>query len=94
MIEDMASAHVDPTEEDFGDVGGLPTRSHMDDPSIVWKFAKPDYTVVDKTYMDGRIRRHKIGSQEKLVEDLVKTWEMESNHKMDATVRIILEWLI
>lgn len=53
----------------------------MDDPNITWRTKKPDYTLVNELYMKERTRHHKAGSVEKLVENLVKTWEMESTHK-------------
>ena len=53
----------------------------MEEPGIQWREGKPDYTKVNKAYLQGRTRTHKQGSLEKTVEDLVKTWEMEASHK-------------
>ena len=53
----------------------------MDGPGIQWREGKPDYTKVNKAYLEGRTRTHNEGSLEKIVEDLVKTWEMEAFHK-------------
>lgn len=53
----------------------------MDEPGIQWREGKPDYTKVNKAYLEGRTQTHKEGSLEKIVEDLVKTWEMEASHK-------------
>ena len=58
-----------------------PHRQFMDDPEIKWREGKPNFTKVDKAYLEGRSRIHKEGSLEKIVEDLVKTWEMEASHK-------------
>ena len=58
-----------------------PHRQFMDDPEIKWREGKPNFTKVDKAYLEGRSRIHKEGSLEKIVEDLVKTWEMELSHK-------------
>ena len=58
----------------------------MDDPNIVWREGKPDFTQVNKAYLEGRTRVHKEGSLEKIVEDLVKTWEMEASHKTRVEV--------
>jgi len=58
-----------------------PHRQFMDDPGIQWREGKPDFTKVNKAYLEGRTRVHKEGSLEKIVEDLVKTWEMEASHK-------------
>ena len=64
-----------------------PTRSYMDDPGIEWKEARPDYSAVNRKYMAERKMRHPEGSLEKTVENLVKTWEMESTHKPNPKVR-------
>ena len=63
-----------------------PTRHHMDDPNIRWRDGVPDYTVVNAKYMKERKMKHQAGSLEKIVEDLVKTFEMESMHKEDIKV--------
>lgn len=55
----------------------------MDDPSITWRHGKPDFSVVNKKYLKEKSQNHKSGSLEKIVEDLVKSWEMESSHKCD-----------
>ena len=59
----------------------------MEDPNIVWREGKPDYTQANMTYMEGRTKHHKEGSLEKIVENLVKTWEMEGSHKTRLEVR-------
>ncbi|XP_060572428.1 uncharacterized protein LOC132730494 [Ruditapes philippinarum] len=60
----------------------VPIRQHMEDPEIVWRHgSKPDYTDVNEKFIKERTRKHKQGSLERIVEDLVKTWEMESSHK-------------
>lgn len=59
----------------------------MDDPDIEWKAEKPDYTAVNAKYMKEKLNQHKADSVEKLVENLVKTWEMESSHKGNPKVR-------
>ncbi|XP_074644443.1 uncharacterized protein LOC141901232 [Tubulanus polymorphus] len=55
----------------------------MDDPNISWKTKKPNYDAANALYMKGKTTNHAEGSLEKLVENLVKTWEMESTHKID-----------
>ena len=60
----------------------------MDEPGIQWREGKPDYTKVNKAYLEGRTRTHKEGSLEKIVEDLVKTWEMEASHK--TRIKVLL----
>ena len=55
-----------------------PVRSHMDDPNIKWRFGSaPDYTLANLAYLKGKTRNHPEGSLELIVENLVKTWEME-----------------
>ena len=65
-----------------------PNRSYMDNPDIEWRSVKPNYDATNQKYLNERSRFHKAGSLEKLVEDLVKTWEMESTHKINAKVTI------
>ena len=58
----------------------------MDGANINWRHEKPDYTLVNAKYLKERKSNIKAGSIAKLVEDLVKTWEMESSHKMSEEV--------
>lgn len=59
-----------------------PVRSHMDDPNIKWRFGSaPDYTLANLAYLKGKTKNHNEGSLELIVENLVKTWEMERSHK-------------
>ncbi|XP_045204664.1 uncharacterized protein LOC123557317 [Mercenaria mercenaria] len=61
----------------------LPKRAYMDNPDINWRYgSKPDYRKVNEIFMRERTKVHTEGSLEKIVEDLVKTWEMESSHKV------------
>ncbi|XP_064599519.1 uncharacterized protein LOC135466047 [Liolophura sinensis] len=60
-----------------------PVRSYMDDPNIQWKTGKPDYSAVNEKYLKERTKHHKLDSMEKFVENLVKSWEMESTHKIN-----------
>ena len=63
-----------------------PTRSHMDDPNIKWRFGDaPDYTLANLAFLKGKTRNHAEGSLPLVVENLVKTWEMERSHKTDIT---------
>lgn len=59
----------------------LPDRGNLDDPSILWKEGKPDYTVADLQFLLGKTKNHPPGSLELFVENFVKTWEMEATHK-------------
>lgn len=61
-----------------------PVRMYMEDPDIHWRMGfKPSYDMVNRKYLNERTQRHLAGSLEKIVENLVKTWEMESTHKID-----------
>ena len=63
-----------------------PRQKFMKDPGIQWREGKPDFTQVNKAYLEGRTRIHRDGSLEKIVEDLVKSWEMEASHKTNTEV--------
>ncbi|XP_072028293.1 uncharacterized protein [Amphiura filiformis] len=59
-----------------------PIRMYMDDPTIVWRKGKPDYSKADQLYLQGRTKFHALDSVEKTVSDFVKTFEMEVRHKL------------
>jgi hypothetical protein len=61
-----------------------PVRGHMDDPDIKWRWGDaPDYSLTNLLFLKGRTNQHPEGSLELIVENLVKTWEMERSHKPD-----------
>ncbi len=61
---------------------GEPERFYMDVPSAAWRYgSKPNYGKVDDKYMAERLKNHPAGSLEKLIENIVKTWEMEATHR-------------
>lgn len=63
-----------------------PTRSFMDAPGTEWRFGgAPDYSLTNLYYLKQRTKEHPEDSLEKVVENLVKTWEMERSHKVDYT---------
>ena len=63
-----------------------PKRSFMDDPDIKWRTGgPPNYTLANLEWMKGKVKVHAPDSLEKVVEDLVKTWEFERSHKLDYT---------
>ena len=64
-----------------------PNRMYMDDPDIVWRHGRPDYTEINKVYLKEKTMKHKKDSLEKMVENLVKTFEMETVHKARIEVR-------
>ena len=68
-------------------VNVVPARSYMDDPDIKWRYGmKPSYSSVDNMYQEEKTNRHAADSIEKLVENIVKTWEMEASHKPNVKV--------
>lgn len=58
-----------------------PNRGDLDDLAIRWREGKPDYAEANLQYVMGRTKDHKPGSLELVVQDWVKTWEMEASHK-------------
>jgi len=61
-----------------------PVRGDLDDPSIEWRCGKPNYTLANLAYLKGKCSFHEKGSLEILVENAVKTWEMEASHKVNT----------
>lgn len=56
-----------------------PSRSTID-PSRPWRHGIPNYDISDLVFFRGRSVVHPEGSLEAIVEDAVKTWEMEATH--------------
>ena len=51
---------------------------------VAWRFGGiPDYSLTNLQFLKERSRVHPAGSLELIVENLVKTWEMERSHKLD-----------
>lgn len=63
---------------------GLPwgelIRDYEPAPDVVWRFGKPNYARVNKTYFKNRVKTHKEGTLEAIVNRIVKNWEVESHH--------------
>lgn len=71
-------------------MSALPVRSFMDGANTKWRHGyQPNYDAVNEKFMAEKTMNHKDGSLEQVVENLVKTWEMESSHKMDDAVCIV-----
>ena len=68
-----------------------PIRKYLDDPTIKWKYAKPDYALADLTYFKGKSQNHKPGSLEYIVQNLVKTWEVEVSHKAEVKQMVTMD---
>ena len=80
-VDEMSEAEVREELEEFEKQYGFkrPSRSTID-PSRPWRNEVPSYEIADLLYFRGRTCFHKPGSLEFLVEDTVKTWEMEASH--------------
>ncbi|CAK9027743.1 Pathogen-related protein [Durusdinium trenchii] len=77
LKEELASI-----KKEFGLVE--PERAFMDEKGVQWRFGgPPDYTIANLYYLKGKTKNHPPGSLEMIVENLVKTWEMERSHKLD-----------
>jgi hypothetical protein len=51
-----------------------------------WRFGSaPDYTIANAAFVKSKSMCHEEGSLALVVENLVKTWEMERSHKLDPT---------
>ncbi|OQR93719.1 hypothetical protein ACHHYP_02326 [Achlya hypogyna] len=62
----------------------VPTRSTLEDPNVEWRVSKPDYALLDLLFLHGKSYNHKPGSVEWMVQNLIKTWEMEVCHKSNV----------
>ena len=63
-----------------------PERAFMDEVDTVWMFdGVPDYSLTNYFYLKERTKCHPKGSLANIVENLVKTWEMERSHKPDCS---------
>lgn len=60
-----------------------PDRGNLDDPTIKWRHGRPIYTKANLAFLKGKSKNHSAKSLELLVENLVKTWEMEASHKTE-----------
>ncbi|XP_033647791.1 pathogen-related protein-like [Asterias rubens] len=60
-----------------------PDRGNLDAQPAPWRHVKPDYRKADLAFFKGKTMNHKPGSLEMIVENLVKTWEMEASHLPD-----------
>lgn len=64
----------------------IPDRElkELETTDVTWRDGKPDYRGVDLAYFKGKSKNHPVGSLEITVENLVKKWEMEVTHFMNA----------
>ena len=65
------------------DENGIVFRDYQN-PGVIWRNGKaPDYSIVDKAYLEGRKTILKADSLELAVTKVVKNWEIESHHVAD-----------
>eukprot|EP00929_Paragymnodinium_shiwhaense_P072458 TRINITY_DN3677_c0_g1_i11.p2 TRINITY_DN3677_c0_g1~~TRINITY_DN3677_c0_g1_i11.p2 ORF type:complete len:258 (-),score=58.61 TRINITY_DN3677_c0_g1_i11:85-858(-) len=64
------------TGEQFGEI----VRDYKVKPGVSWRFGKPNYSRVNKTYFENRSKKHPEGSLEAVVSKVVKNWEVDSHH--------------
>ena len=71
----------------------IPDRAHMAEvEDSNWRFGgKPNYALANYYYMTGKTMNHAAGSLEEVVENLVKTWEMERSHKKDYKTHMTID---
>jgi hypothetical protein len=83
----MAQTHEDNkhslSEESKGLTHGELIRDYEPQPNTVWRFGKPNYAKVNKTYFELRTRKHVEGSLEATVSKMIKNWEVEAHHIAD-----------
>eukprot|EP00930_Biecheleria_cincta_P081710 TRINITY_DN709_c0_g1_i4.p1 TRINITY_DN709_c0_g1~~TRINITY_DN709_c0_g1_i4.p1 ORF type:complete len:230 (+),score=42.76 TRINITY_DN709_c0_g1_i4:72-761(+) len=68
------------SDESKGLTYGELIRDYEPLPDTKWRFGKPNYARVNKFYFQNRTMKHKEGSLEAVVQNLVKNWEVESHH--------------
>jgi len=87
----MALAHELNPKDNTGDLSsesaGQPfgelIRDYKPLPGTIWRFGKPNYSRVNKTYFQHRTMVHHECSLEAVVSKIVKNWEVESHHIHD-----------
>lgn len=62
-----------------------PERGDLDDPKTEWRSGKPDYTLANLAFLKGKCMSHQKGTLEMIVQNAVKTWEMEASHKVNTS---------
>eukprot|EP00929_Paragymnodinium_shiwhaense_P044399 TRINITY_DN2278_c0_g1_i6.p1 TRINITY_DN2278_c0_g1~~TRINITY_DN2278_c0_g1_i6.p1 ORF type:complete len:288 (-),score=58.52 TRINITY_DN2278_c0_g1_i6:353-1108(-) len=64
------------TGQKFGEI----VRDYKPKPGVEWRFGRPNYARVNKTYFENRSKKHKKDSLEAVVQKVVKNWEVDSHH--------------
>jgi len=71
------------SDESKGLTHGELIRDYEPLPTSVWRWGKPNYAGVNKTYFQHRTMVHAEGSLESVVTKIVKNWQVESHHIAD-----------
>jgi hypothetical protein len=61
-----------------------PDRGNLEDESIEWRHSKPNYNLANLAFTMGKCKKHVENSLEMIVQNAVKTWEMEASHKVNT----------
>eukprot|EP00927_Polykrikos_kofoidii_P037430 TRINITY_DN3157_c0_g1_i5.p1 TRINITY_DN3157_c0_g1~~TRINITY_DN3157_c0_g1_i5.p1 ORF type:complete len:249 (+),score=37.59 TRINITY_DN3157_c0_g1_i5:165-911(+) len=68
------------SDESMGAPWGEVIRNYEPKPGVSWRFGRPNYARVNKSYFAGRTKIHAEGSLESVVQTIVKNWEVDSHH--------------
>jgi len=70
--------------ESQGSTQGELIRDYEPAQGSSWRFGKPDYAKVNKTYFKHRTMAHQEGSLEALVQKVLKNWQVEADNIADV----------
>lgn len=62
-----------------------PARNFLEEPGTEWRHGQPNYSLANLAFLKGKTMSHEKGSLEMIVENAVKSWEMEASHKSNAS---------
>lgn len=82
-LTSLAREEVDKLNAQPGNVE--PVRNFLEEPGTDWRHGQPDYSLANLAYLKGKSMSHEKGSLEMIVENAVKSWEMEASHKKNAS---------
>lgn len=68
------------SDESMGAPWGETIRDYQPKEGVSWRFGRPNYARVNKSYFAGRTKIHAEGSLESVVQTVVKNWEVDSHH--------------
>merc|ERR1712224_186541 len=77
----------DSTGEQFGEI----VRDYKPKPVVSWRFGRPNYSRVNKTYFENRNKKHPEGSLESVVSKVAKNWEVDSHHVLKPSAQTMAD---